>query len=200
MRKFFSEFKTFITRGNVIDMAVGVIVGSAFTAIVTALTKQVFQPLVNWALAGTGNGLDSAVTMLKEVRDETGAVDMANSIYIDWGAFITAIINFLIVAFILFAIVRTINKVRDAANSRFYGFEKSEYLKMRIQGLSKKDIELLARKRDEEAKAKAEQEKAEQEKAETQDDILKDIRELLRGMTLTSNGGKASEEGKPEGE
>lgn len=200
MRKFFSEFKTFITRGNVIDMAVGVIVGSAFTAIVTALTKQVFQPLVNWVLAGTGNGLDSAVTMLKEVRDETGAVDMANSIYIDWGAFITAIINFLIVAFILFAIVRTINKVRDAANSRFYGFEKSEYLKMRMQGLSKKDIELLARKRDEEAKAKAEQEKAEQEKAETQDDILKDIRELLRGMTLTSNGGKASEEGKPEGE
>lgn len=195
MRKFFSEFKTFITRGNVIDMAVGVIVGSAFTAIVTALTKQVFQPLVNWALAGTGNGLDSAVTMLKEVRDETGAVDMANSIYIDWGAFITAIINFLIVAFILFAIVRTINKVRDAANSRFYGFEKSEYLKMRMQGLSKKDIELLARKRDEEAKAKAEQ-----EKAETQDDILKDIRELLRGMTLTSNGGKASEEGKPEEE
>ena len=200
MRKFFSEFKTFITRGNVIDMAVGVIVGSAFTAIVTALTKQVFQPLVNWALAGTGNGLDSAVTMLKEVRDETGAVDMANSIYIDWGAFITAIINFLIVAFILFTIVRTINKVRDAANSRFYGFEKSEYLKMRMQGLKKKDIELLARKRDEEAKAKAEQEKAEQEKAETQDDILKDIRELLRGMTLTSNGGKASEEGKPEGE
>ena len=200
MRKFFSEFKTFITRGNVIDMAVGVIVGSAFTAIVTALTKQVFQPLVNWALAGTGNGLDSAVTMLKEVRDETGAVDMANSIYIDWGAFITAIINFLIVAFILFAIVRTINKVRDAANARFYGFEKAEYIKMRMQGLKKKDIELLARKRDEEAKAKAEQEKAEQEKAETQDDILKDIRELLRGMTLTSNGGKESEEVKPDGE
>ena len=200
MRKFFSELKTFITRGNVIDMAVGVIVGSAFTAIVTALTKQVFQPLVNWALAGTGNGLDSAVTMLKEVRDETGAVDMANSIYIDWGAFITAIINFLIVAFILFAIVRTINKVRDAANARIYGFEKAEYLKMRMQGLKKKDIELLARKRDEEAKAKAEQEKAEQEKAETQDDILKDIRELLRGMTLTSNGGKESEEVKPEGE
>ena len=200
MRKFYSELKTFITRGNVIDMAVGVIVGSAFTAIVTALTKQVFQPLVNWALAGTGNGLDSAVTMLKEVRDETGAVDMANSIYIDWGAFITAIINFLIVAFILFAIVRTINKVRDAANARFYGFEKAEYLKMRMQGLKKKDIELLARKRDEEAKAKAEQEKAEQEKAETQDDILKDIRELLRGMTLTSNGGKESEEVKPEGE
>ena len=103
-------------------------------------------------------------------------------------------------AIILFAIVRTINKVRDAANSRFYGFEKAEYLKMRMQGLSKKDIELLARKRDEEAKAKAEQEKAEKEKAETQDDILKDIRELLRGMTLTANGGKASEEGKPEGE
>lgn len=180
MKKFFSEFKAFITRGNVIDMAVGVIVGSAFTAIVTALTKQVFQPLVNWVLSGTGNGLASAVTMLKEVRDETGAVDMTNSIYIDWGAFITAVINFLIVAFILFAVVRTINKVRDSANARFYGFEKSEYLKMRVKGLSKKEIKALADKRDEEAKAKAEREKAEKANAETQEDILKDIRELLR--------------------
>lgn len=134
MRKFFSEFKTFITRGNVIDMAVGVIVGSAFTAIVTALTKQVFQPLVNWALAGTGNGLDSAVTMLKEVRDETGAVDMANSIYIDWGCLITAIINFLIVAFILFAIVRTINKVRDAANARFTALKRRNILRCACRG------------------------------------------------------------------
>lgn len=67
MKKFFKEFKAFITRGNVIDMAVGVIVGGAFTAIVTALTSSVFQPLVNWALAGAGGGLESAVTMLKPV-------------------------------------------------------------------------------------------------------------------------------------
>ena len=52
MKKFFREFKAFITRGNVIDMAVGVIVGGAFTAIVTALTNQIFKPLVNWALSG----------------------------------------------------------------------------------------------------------------------------------------------------
>ena len=80
MKKFFKEFKTFISRGNIVDMAVGVIIGGAFTAIVTALTQQIFQPLVNWALAGAGGGLEEAVTMLKVVTDETGAVDMTKSI------------------------------------------------------------------------------------------------------------------------
>ena len=94
MRKFFKEFKAFITRGNVIDMAVGVIVGGAFTAIVTALTNQIFKPLVNWALSGADGGLEQAVTMLKVVRDDTGAIDMTKSIYIDWGAFITAVLNY----------------------------------------------------------------------------------------------------------
>ena len=101
MKKFFKEFKAFITRGNVIDMAVGVIVGGAFTAIVTALTTHVFQPLVNWALAGAGGGLESAVTMLKAVEVD-GVIDMSQSIYIDWGAVISAVLNFLIIALIPF--------------------------------------------------------------------------------------------------
>ena len=61
MKKFFGEFKTFITRGNVLDMAVGVIVGSAFTAIVTALTKNILQPLINWIIyliSGSENSLE----------------------------------------------------------------------------------------------------------------------------------------------
>lgn len=106
MKKFFKEFKDFITRGNVLDMAVGVIVGGAFTAIITALTSQILQPLINWLLAGTGSGLEDAVTMLKPVYDEaTNALDMAKSIYINWGAFITAVINFILVAFILFCLL-----------------------------------------------------------------------------------------------
>ena len=127
MKKFFKEFKTFITRGNVIDMAVGVIVGGAFTAIVTALTNNVFQPLVNWALAGAGGGLESAVTMLKEVRVD-GVIDMSQSIYIDWGAVVSAILNFLIIALILFSIVKFINKVREVSSPKYYGYSKEEYL------------------------------------------------------------------------
>ncbi len=119
MKKFFKEFKDFITRGNVLDMAVGVIVGGAFTAIITALTSQILQPLINWLLAGTGSGLEDAVTMLKPVYDEaTNALDMAKSIYINWGAFITAVINFILVAFILFCVVKTILFVQAVKNLR----------------------------------------------------------------------------------
>ncbi|MBQ9369741.1 MAG: MscL family protein, partial [Clostridia bacterium] len=56
MKKFFSEFKKFITRGNVIDLAVGVIIGGAFTAIVTALTNNILRPLINWFIYACGGG------------------------------------------------------------------------------------------------------------------------------------------------
>ena len=121
MRKFFQEFKKFITRGNVIDMAVGVIVGSSFTAIVNGLSNFVLKPIINWLLAlmlGSG-ALDKVYTYLKVayVKDDAGldteVIDLAKSIYIDWGSFISAIINFFIVAFVLFTIVKIINKVRD---------------------------------------------------------------------------------------
>lgn len=106
IRKFFSDFKKFISRGNIVDMAIGVIVASAFTAIVTALTNKIIMPCINWLLSLGGAGLDSAYTFLKKVTLEDGTIDLANSIYIDWGAFITAIINFILVAFILFIVLR----------------------------------------------------------------------------------------------
>lgn len=116
MKKFFGEFKTFITRGNVLDMAVGVIVGGAFTAIVNALSNNILKPLIN-ALLRLLLGADSLsevyTFLFKKTDETTGLVDLANSIYIDWGAFINAIINFLIIAFVLFLIVRTINKVKE---------------------------------------------------------------------------------------
>ena len=113
MGKFLEDFKAFALKGNVVDMAVGVIVGGAFTAIITALTGQILQPLINWLLAGTGAGLEAAVTILKPAYVEgTDVIDLANSIYINWGAFITAVINFILVALILFCIVKAINSVR----------------------------------------------------------------------------------------
>ena len=128
IKKFFGEFKTFITRGNVLDMAVGVIVGGAFTGIVNGLSNFILKPIINWILAMVigKDGLEGAVTFLskaytlgedgKILVDEAGknVVDLANSIYIDWGAVISAIINFLLIALVLFTIVRMINKVAEA--------------------------------------------------------------------------------------
>ena len=102
MKKFFAEFKKFITRGNVVDMAVGVIVGGAFTSIVNGLSNFILKPIINWiiALIIGKDGLSGAITPLspvyKVLEDGTKELDLANSIYIDWGAFISTVINFFI--------------------------------------------------------------------------------------------------------
>ena len=104
MKKFFGEFKKFITRGNVLDMAVGVIVGGAFTAIVNGLSNFVLKPIINWLLAlilGKGS-LSEVFTFLgTPTYLEDGTIDLANSFYIDWGSLINAIINFLLIALVL---------------------------------------------------------------------------------------------------
>jgi len=128
MKKFFQEFKKFITRGNVVDMAVGVIVGGAFTAIFNGLSNFILKPIINWLLAILigADTLSEQLTFLKrvdttvDVVDADGVVigskvvpDLAQSIYIDWGSFINAIINFILIAFVLFVIVRIVNRFRD---------------------------------------------------------------------------------------
>ena len=126
---FFGEFKEFITRGNVLDMAVGVIIGGAFTAIVTALTSGILQPIINYIIgkiAGDGS-LEAARTVLGSIIGTDGnvyasvaampvgvSVDWAATNYIDWGTFISAIINFLLVALILFLIIKLINRAHKA--------------------------------------------------------------------------------------
>ena len=95
MKKFLEEFKAFALKGNVMDMAVGVIIGGAFSSIVTALTDNILNPIIA-CLGGTEIGLVTPI-------GNTGQV-------INWGAFITAVINFLIMAFVLFCIVKAVNK------------------------------------------------------------------------------------------
>ena len=134
---FFGEFKEFITRGNVLDMAVGVIIGGAFTAIVTALTSGILQPVINWILGMIfpGKGLEAARTILGEtfytyetVGSETiASVDWSKTNYIDWGQFIGAVINFLLVALVLFIIIKTINSVHKA------GVEAKEKLEAKVE-------------------------------------------------------------------
>ena len=121
MKKFFKEFKEFISRGNVMDLAVGMIIGSAFTAIVTALTNGILKPLINWFFYAVGGGsIENTYTFLHteyttDAVSGAQIVDLANSIYIDWGAFISAIINFILIAFVLFIIVKAMNKAKEEA-------------------------------------------------------------------------------------
>ncbi|MBQ6896203.1 MAG: large-conductance mechanosensitive channel protein MscL [Oscillospiraceae bacterium] len=104
MKNFVNEFKAFISRGNVVDMAVGVIVGSAFTAIVNSLVKDVVTPFIG-VLTG---GVD--FTQMKYVI--TPAVGETPEVAILYGNFIQAIINFLIIAFVVFCMVKMINTMR----------------------------------------------------------------------------------------
>lgn len=119
--KFFEEFKKFITRGNVLDMSVGVIVGGAFTGIVNGLSNFILKPIINWLLSLIlpGEGLEAAITTLGEVvytldADGNQIIDLTKTIYIDWGSFISAIINFLLIAIVLFSIVKLINSLNEA--------------------------------------------------------------------------------------
>jgi large conductance mechanosensitive channel len=155
MKNFFAEFKKFITRGNVMDMAVGVIVGGAFTAIVNGLSNFILKPLINYLLAMIlgKDTLAGIHTMLLEVTttNEAGetVVDLANSIYIDWGSFINAIINFFLIAFVLFCIVRIFNRMRDnqkeaAEKSKGRKAKKADRKVMKAEGVNTRDKAAVA--------------------------------------------------------
>lgn len=142
-KKFFDEFGKFIMRGNVLDLAVGVIVGGAFTGIVNALSDHILKPIINWLLALIlgENSLEGIYTYLKRVETD-GAVDLAKSIYIDWGAFINAIINFLLIAFVLFCIVKTINKFAEAHDKMVGDLDfpkKKKIAEYKKSGMTKKE-------------------------------------------------------------
>ena len=109
---FWKEFKEFIARGNVLDMAVGIIVGGAFTAIVNALCNNILKPIINWILAAIfgSDSLTGVFTFLRKVEVD-GVVDLTQSIYIDWGTCINAVINFLLTALVLFLIIKAVMKV-----------------------------------------------------------------------------------------
>ena len=206
MKKFFAEFKKFITRGNVVDMAVGVIVGSSFTAIVNGLSNFVLKPIINWLLAIMlgKDSLSNVHTFLvrvdksQDILDEAGNVigttlvpDLTQSIYIDWGSFINAIINFFLVAFVLFSIVKIINKVREGSKKvskeALDGMPSPEDRKeMKKRGIKFSDADAVAAYFEEKAQKEADAKAAAAEKARlerlanpTTEDLLKEIRDLL---------------------
>ena len=197
---FFAEFKKFITRGNVLDMSVGVIVGGAFTAIVNGMSNFILKPIINYILKLVlgKDSLNDIYTFLGEpamkqveVTDAEGVVtiteeiDLANSIYIDWGAFINAIINFLLIAFVLFTIVRIFNRISDVQTRMGEIKSRIEWKQSKGLKLNKKERKFLeqekARIEEEERVAKEEEEKLRNApQPVTVESLLVEIRDLLQ--------------------
>ena len=183
MKNLFAEFKKFIMRGNVVDMAVGVAVAGAFTAIVTAFTKGFISPIV--ALITGGSPLSEMKSIVREaevVIEDGVEVIVKPEIAILWGAFVQTVLDFLIIALVLF----TVMKIWSVVHKKAMRIANEINAKVHAEELEKQRIEEEAKKAEAaEAKAEADRiaaEKAEAEKAlaDREVNLLIEIRDLLK--------------------
>ena len=107
----FEEFKKFAMRGNVIDLAVGVVIGAAFTGIINSLVKDIIMPPIGLALGGVDFSNFFVVIKGDRAVDTLSAAAAAKAVTINYGLFVNAVINFLIIAFVLFILLRQLNKL-----------------------------------------------------------------------------------------
>ncbi len=110
VRKFANEFKEFAVKGNVVDMAVGVIIGAAFGKIVTSLVNDVLMPVIGYFTGGV-NFSDHRWVIQKAVNDASGAV-ITPEVAVSWGAFVQTVIDFVIIAFCIFVMVKFIMNLK----------------------------------------------------------------------------------------
>lgn len=175
IKSLFDEFKAFVNQGSVLDLAVGMIIGSAFTAIVTALVNNLLKPLINF-IPINETGLQTVLR--PAVTDATGNV-LTEALIIDWGAIISAIITFFLTALILFVIVKAVNSAKDIGKRELGKLENM---------VAEKRAEL---EEDEEPEEEAPVVNADEvtaaiapvESAETTDEVkelLREIRDLLK--------------------
>ena len=192
MKKFFKEFKAFITRGNIFDMAVGLIIATAFNKIVSSLVNDILMPLITW---GTGAAsLADLSVVLRRNADGVATLTWA------YGNFIQTIIDFLIIAFSIFVMVKIVTasqkkfkemesyvinqskkevkaerkmlKAKAKEENRPYKEVKAEY--------EAEKAKILEEKAQREAEEKARQEAEDKKNNPTQEELLKEIRDLLR--------------------
>ena len=158
MKKFFSDFKAFIAKGNIIDMAIGVVVGGAFKDVVNALVSKIITPLIGLLLGGS-NLSDYKYVLQEEVVELVDGVETVvtpeNAIL--WGAFLQTIIDFLIIALTLFVMIKVAMGVHN----------KTEAAKQRLKNQKEEEV------------AAAEEAPAEPEISST-DKLLIEIRDLLK--------------------
>ena len=187
MKKFWQDFKKFITRGNVVDMAVGVTVASAFTAIVTAFSKGVITPLI--ALVTGGFDLSNWDTIVREeVLDEAGEVVQAAVVFA-WGTLLQKVIDFLIIAIVLFIVLRIASQISARSAKLREEIQKQLYR----EEIAKAEAEKKLKEDEERAKAQ-EAEKLAEEKREArrereiqrlarldrEEALLREIRDILK--------------------
>ena len=180
MKKFWSEFKAFISKGNIVDLAVAVVIGTAFNAIVTSLVNDLIMPLITWGL-GAESLSDLAIVLQ---RDAEGLATLTWN----YGNFIQTLINFLIIALTIFIVLKVMMKSSEmfkevASKVRFSSKEEKEYLiAQNIDLKDKKTVKEALKERKAEIdileKEKAEKAKEEAYKNSTEG-ILKEIRDLL---------------------
>lgn len=169
---FGADFKKFISRGNVVDMAVGVVVGGAFSKIVTGFVNYIINPFVGIFLKS--GSLDSIKTVITPAElNEAGEVVKAE-VAILWGTWAQTIVDFLIIAFCIFCCVRMINKIKDKAN------EKELAAKAEADAAAKKAADEKAAADAEAAKAKAEDEAAFRASIMKQTELLAEISKSLK--------------------
>jgi large conductance mechanosensitive channel len=185
MKQYFNEFKKFISRGNVVDMAVGVAVASAFTSVVNAFTKGVISPLI--ALVTDTSHLDEAKWVIREEVLE-GEEVIIPEVSILWGSILQAIINFILVATVLYTVMkisasirRHAEKLRNNVVNRLTDADEraaEEEAKLKAEAEEAEKARILA---EEEAKrALEEKEAAKEARLEREEALLTEIRDLLK--------------------
>lgn len=147
MKKLFSEFKAFINRGNVIDMAIGVIIATAFSAITNALVNNIFMPLIGLATGGTDFTDKLNLVVVEAKLGEAGEV-IDPGVTIGFGTLLSAVINFIIIAFICFMIVKSFNKAAKMAEERKKKEEAAAEAQTPAAPPAPTEAELLAEIRD----------------------------------------------------
>ena len=166
MKKLFKEFKDFITKGNVLDLAVGMIIGAAFTAIITAVVGGILTPLIN--MIPLGDNGESLQVVLKDPVIVDGEI-VKEAVIMDFGALISAVITFLITALVLFTIVKVINTAQKKADEAREKAKKAYEDKLIAEGKLPPREEPKA---DEPAPAKP-----------SQEELLEQIRDILAAQS-----------------
>ena len=159
MKKFFKEFKDFIQKGNVLDLAVGIIIGTAFNKIVSSLVNDIIMPLVG--LIGGKNIQEAKLELVPAVME--GEVIVKNAVTLNYGNFIQFVIDFLIIAFTVFVIVKVIKRMQTRA------------VNVKDKLLKKNEEEV-----EEEVKEEVEEVEEVVEAKPTTEDLLVEIRDLLK--------------------
>lgn len=169
---FWADFKKFITKGNVLDLAVAVVISTAFNAIVNGLVKNIITPFVTYFTSGVSIN-EWEYVLREEVLDAEGAVEVAK-ISIQYGLWLQAIVDFLIIALSVFAAVRLIRKAERRLNAKEIAKKEAEAAKKKAEDDAKAA----------EAKAIAEAEKAARDEfyanIKEQSALLREIRESLK--------------------